>query len=105
MPSMPTGFEFHHIGYATTSIEKEKDLFTHLGYQQEGMAFADPIQGIAGCFLVGLGPRIELLENLPGSSTLNSWLDAGVKIYHFAYMVADIDGALTWVRSLGAKIT
>ena len=64
----------------------------------EQAAFADPIQGVQGCFMVGAGPRIELLENLPGADTLTPWLSAGIKMYHLAYEVNDIHAALVWAR-------
>ncbi len=102
---MPEGYDFHHIGYATASIERERDFFALLGYCQEGGVFVDPIQGVTGCFLIGAGPRIELLENLPGAATLTPWLNAGVKMYHFAYEVADLDAAIDWARSQLAKVT
>lgn len=104
-PQLPAGYEFHHIGYATVSLEKEREFFSFLGYQQEGETFSDPVQGVIGCFLTGSGPRIELLENLPGSITLTNWLNAGVKIYHFAYLVEDIEKAIYWARSQRAKLT
>lgn len=105
VPELPADFEFHHIGYATTSLAKERDFFTLLGYRQEGEIFADPIQGVAGCFLTGPGPRIELLENLPGATTLTPWLNAGIKMYHFAYQVGDLQEALAWARNQRARIT
>jgi methylmalonyl-CoA/ethylmalonyl-CoA epimerase len=101
---LPAGYEFHHLGYATASIEKERELFTLLGYRQEGKTFADPIQGVAGCFLTSRGPRIEILENLAGSSTLTSWLNAGIRLYHFAYLVANLEDAIAWARGLRAKV-
>ena len=104
LPPLPEGYEFHHLGYAAASIEKERDLFALLGYRQEGKTFADPIQGVAGCFLTSSGPRIEILENLSGSSTLTCWLDAGIRLYHFAYLVTNLEGALSWARSLRAKL-
>lgn len=102
---LPSTFEFHHIGYATASIVDEQAFFERLGYRTEGEAFADPVQGVAGRFLTGAGPRIELLENLPGSRTLTPWLDAGVRMYHFGYWVDDIDAALQWARSCRGKIS
>ena len=104
LPPLPAGYEFHHLGYACASIKKERDFFCFLGYRQEGEVFADPIQGVSGCFLNGPGPRIELLENLPGATTLTPWLSAGIRIYHFAYRVADLEGAIDWARSLRAKV-
>lgn len=102
--SLPENFEFHHLGYATTSIERERKLFAALCYRQEGAAFVDPLQGVLGCFLRGPGPCIELLENLPDSNTLTPWLNAGIKIYHFAYQVTSLDQALEWSGSHRAKV-
>ncbi len=101
----PTGHEFHHIGYATTSIERELATFNMLSYRCEGDAFTDPTQGIRGLFLVGPGPRIELLEGLPGSATLAPWLASGTRMYHIAYTVPDIGVAVSWARSQRARIT
>jgi methylmalonyl-CoA/ethylmalonyl-CoA epimerase len=105
LPMLPGEYEFHHVGYATRSIEKEAAFFASLGYRQEGKAFVDPIQGVAGCFLTGPGPRIELLESLPGSVTLSPWLNAGIRLYHFGYLVANIEGSIEWARSQRGKVT
>ncbi|SAL61395.1 VOC family protein [Caballeronia telluris] len=105
LPTVPAGFDFHHVGYATASMAREREFFEFAGYQIEADSFEDPVQGIAGCFLTGPGPRIELLENLPGSRTLTPWLDAGIKIYHFAYCVDDIETALAWARTHRGKVT
>jgi len=85
-------------------MDRERAAFEMLGYRLEGEPFVDPIQGVAGAFMVGEGPRIELLENLPGSSTLSPWLDAGIKMYHLAYVVDDVDGAVSWARSRRAHV-
>jgi methylmalonyl-CoA/ethylmalonyl-CoA epimerase len=91
IPALPAGYDFHHIGYASRSLERELAQFAMLGYTLEGESFVDPEQGIAGCFMTGPGPRIELLENLPGSDTLTPWLNTGIKMYHFAYWVDDME--------------
>ncbi len=104
MPLLPAGYEFHHIGYATESIDRETELFKFLGYEIEGQPFIDEVQGVSGCFLFGPGPRIELLENLPDTDTLTPWINAGVKMYHFAYWVDDIDKAIDWAISQRARI-
>ncbi|MDZ4855161.1 MAG: VOC family protein [Nitrospirota bacterium] len=103
-PVLPKGYEFHHIGCATTSIERERRVFEVLGYQVEGAPFVDTLQGVTGCFVCGPGPRIELLENLPGADTLTPWINAGVKMYHFAYQVQDMSNAIDWARSQRAKV-
>ncbi len=97
-------WQFHHLGYASQSIESEVRHFEFLGYRIEGQPFSDPAQGISGCFMTGAGPRIELLENLPGSDTLTPWLKAGIKIYHTAYVVPDINTALETVAQQRARI-
>ena len=99
-----TGHEFHHVGYATPSISRAQTIFEGMGYRMEGDPFSDPLQGVSGRFMVGPGPRIELLENLPGSRMLTPWLDAGTKAYHFAYLVDDVQATLALMRRLRAKV-
>ena len=53
--------------------------------------------------MVGPGPRIELLENLPGSVTLTPWLKSKIRMYHLGYLVADLERALRWARERRAK--
>lgn len=103
-PVLPAGYEFHHVGYATPSVAREREAFALLGYRQEGESFSDPAQGVAGCFLTGPGPRIELLESLPGSDTLTPWLNAGIRMYHFAYWVDAMDQAVAWARERRARV-
>ena len=98
------GAEFHHVGLATTKLEREIDFFATLGYRQEGPDFVDPEQGIRGIFLVGGGPRIELLENMPESETLTPWLKAGSRLYHLAYLVPDIHQAIEVAQAAGAIV-
>jgi methylmalonyl-CoA/ethylmalonyl-CoA epimerase len=101
---LPDGYQFHHIGYATKSIEQDCSIFHFLGYQIEGDIFTDPLQGVKGVFLTGFGPRIELLENLPNSEILTPWIIAGIKMYHLAYCVEDLPTAIDWARTHRAKI-
>jgi len=87
--------EFHHIGVATNNIEQEFSTYRLLGYEREGKTFSDHVQGIKGLFIVNSGqPRLELLENLPESNTLNKWISEKIKVYHFAYKVRDIERAI-----------
>jgi methylmalonyl-CoA/ethylmalonyl-CoA epimerase len=82
---------FHHIGVACRDLAREAEAFGMLGYEAEGEDFIDPGQGIRGRFLVGPGPRLELLVALPGSSVLEPWLDKGVKFYHQAFVVDSLE--------------
>lgn len=89
---------FHHIGVATESIARDETVYAQLGYRREGKEFVDPAQGVRGVFLVGPGPRLELLEPHGGSTTLQPWLEAGSRLYHQAYEVEDLDASLNWAR-------
>lgn len=102
--TVPPSLEFHHVGYACSTLETERMFFQCLGYRQDGDEFADPIQGVRGCFMIGVGPRIELLENLPDRSTLTPWIDAGIKMYHLAYLVDGMDDALSWADQSRARV-
>ena len=98
-------FEFHHIGVATKSIDKEFEIHKLSGYIKEDSVFSDLQQGIKGQFIVAKGqPRLELLENLEGSTTLNYWIKKGVKMYHFAYLVNDIEYAIETFCASQAKV-
>ncbi|MDB2536651.1 GNAT family N-acetyltransferase [Alphaproteobacteria bacterium] len=86
---------FHHLGVATKDIESELLIFRMLGYKREGDLFFDQEQGVKGQFIAKEGaPRLELLENLPGSGTLSRWLENGVKIYHLGFIVSNLDQAI-----------
>jgi len=96
--------EFHHIGYATTSVEKERTYLRRLGYLQEGSEFKDPAQGIRGIFMSGSGPRIELLEPIEGSNVLTPWIESGIKMYHIAFLVDDLEKQLHQSRTQRARV-
>ena len=104
MPDSRPAHRFHHLGYATRSIARALRMHNSLGYRQESAGFEDPGQGVAGLFVIGAGPRIELLENLPGSDTLTPWIDAGIKVYHYAYETEDLIASLAAAREDRAKV-
>lgn len=97
--------EFHHIGIATTNIDKEFDVFRLIGYVREGDSFEDATQGIKGQFITSnSGPRLELLENISGSATLDTWLNNRIKMYHLGFIVDHFDYAIDVLKSRKAKI-
>lgn len=97
-------FEFHHIGVASKNIASEYAAYQLLGYSLESDQFADANQGIDGLFIVAKGqPRLELLANAKDRHTLDKFLDQGVKLYHFAYIVGDFDRAVEVFERIGAK--
>jgi Glyoxalase/Bleomycin resistance protein/Dioxygenase superfamily len=95
---------FHHLGIATNSLEQEAQAYATLGYELEGEEFTDVIQGVRGLFLRGGGPRLELLEPLPGNDTLTPILRRGIKCYHHAYEVPSLDEALAKLRGMRAQV-
>ena len=58
---------FHHLGIATRNIDIEYNQWMRFGYRKETEVFKDINQGVKGIFLVGTGPRLELLEPLENS--------------------------------------
>ncbi len=100
----PDIFHFHHIGVACRQIDSEQRGWMSLGYTPDSERFEDPLQGVSGVFMSGPGPRMELLENLPGSDTLNPFLDAGIKMYHNAFEVPELERAVTLLQNQRARI-
>jgi methylmalonyl-CoA/ethylmalonyl-CoA epimerase len=94
---------FHHLGIATDSLERDLHAYRALGYRSEGAIVVEERQGVRGQFLVGGGPRLELLEALPGSETLTPFLSRGIKCYHHAYEVESLEDSLAALRAVGAK--
>jgi methylmalonyl-CoA/ethylmalonyl-CoA epimerase len=95
---------FHHLGIACRNISTEANVWSELGYSKEGEAFDDDLQGIKGLFMVGPGPRIELLEDLPGRKTIAPWLNRGIKIYHTAFEVFSFDDQINILIGSGARV-
>jgi methylmalonyl-CoA/ethylmalonyl-CoA epimerase len=94
---------FHHVGVACRNLDSETRRLAALGYAPEGADFTDPVQGVTGRFLVGGGPRLELLVPLV-EGHLSPWLKAGVKLYHLAYETPDFEGGIGRLRGSGAKV-
>lgn len=102
---MIEGARFHHIGVATKDIDAETRHYGALGYLPEGEDFVDPEQRIAGRFLVAEGqPRLELLANTADDGPLGPWLAKGVKLYHFAYEVPDLERAIDTFTETRARV-
>jgi len=97
-------FRFHHLGVACRDIDRELEIWTRLGYAPEGERFTDPIQKIHGLFIVGLGPRLELLSPAGPDSPVDGVLTRGTKIYHQGFEAFDFDAALRDLPAAGARI-
>ncbi len=97
--------EFHHIGLACNKIEKDMCVFQMLGYHFEPDFFIDELQGVRGIFGTAKGqPCLELLENAEGSDVLTPYIVQGQKLYHFAYLVTDMDKISNYLEKNHAKM-
>lgn len=98
---------FHHIGIASDDMEKDYKAYEILGYTKEGELFTDETQGIKGQFLIAeRHPRIELLENLETSHTLDVWLKNSTKMYHLAYYATNFNESINkFVQNRARVIT
>lgn len=97
------GLTFHHVGVACRNFESETRTFAMLGYRPEGPDFHDPRQGIHGRFLIGAGPRLELLRNDAEPGVLTPWLKKGIRFYHLAYEAIDLAREMSNLERVGAK--
>lgn len=101
----PDNFIFHHIAIASNNIDKEFNSYKLLGYTKEGNPFTDKVQGVKGQFITAnKQPRIELLENIEGSHTLDVLLNNNIKMYHLAYYANDFDKSIEFFIHNKAKI-
>ncbi len=96
--------EFHHIGVACKDFDQEQGKFAALGYQPEAPDVHDPVQRVHVRFLIGGGPRIELVRSDGQPGPLGAWLKSGIKLYHLAYVVKDLPAAIESLLSQGARV-
>lgn len=95
---------FHHIGVACHDLDREAESWLRIGYKVSGPDFIDPVQKIKGRFIVGAGPRLELLEPLASDSPITNILRKGIKFYHQAFLVPDLDHAVNEMKVNGFKM-
>lgn len=96
---------FHHIGIACRDLDAEQAGWAALGYKQEGPEFEDPVQRVRGRFLVGPGPRLELLAPTTDDSPVEGVIKRRTKLYHQAFVTPAFDRALEAIEALGARRT
>ena len=101
---MHAELKFHHLGVACKSLEKESEHYLALGYAFEAQEFKDSLQGVRGRFLYLEGaPRVELLENLPGSRVLDPFIERRTKVYHLAFSVDHIENSIAYLEDNGGR--
>ena len=88
---------------ATESIQRARRRLEELE-TGDSTEFTDPLQGVKGMFLQVGDTRIELLEPLPGDTTLEPWLEHGNCVYQVAFEVDDLDGELELMRTRGVRL-
>lgn len=98
------GLEFHHLGVACKDLDAETRKAEALGYTVEAPDFVDMNQGVRGRFLIGGGPRLELLCDLEDRRTVAGYIERGIRIYHQGYLVRNFSEALSHFRGRGAKM-
>ena len=82
-------FKFHHMGIATTDVEKYVEDYKYLEYKKSDI-YIDEDMGVKGLFATNQNmPTLELLENLPDRHLLDVYLKNFMSIFHQAYIVDD----------------
>ena len=95
---------FHHIGVACRDLDAETAVWIGLGYRVEGADFEDPLQRVRGRFVIGAGPRLELLVGTSDDSAATRMVRRGVKYYHQAFTVPDLAHAAGKLRERRGKM-
>jgi methylmalonyl-CoA/ethylmalonyl-CoA epimerase len=98
--------QFHHLGVACRSFEREIEHFRSLGYEPSSPVFEDHFQKVRVQFLEGGGPRVELVCALTSidASPLVSALNNGTRFYHMAYEVSAFDDTIARLQSQRGKL-
>ena len=96
--------EFHHLGLACADLDREARAWLDLGYRNEAPDFEDPIQRVRGRFLIGPGPRLELLAPLSADSPITAVIQRSVKIYHQAFEAPVFDETIATLRAANFKL-
>jgi methylmalonyl-CoA/ethylmalonyl-CoA epimerase len=83
--------EFHHLGYATRSIERSRDLMAEQGYVATSDVIRDETIGVTVQFLSALGaPTVELVAPIREDSPVIRILQQRSGLYHTAWLVDDL---------------
>ena len=102
---MACDWVFHHVGLAASDFLASVEILCALGFKPEGPEFEDPIQGVRGLFLTLGGSRVEVISNLAGSATVDSWTHRQSLVpYHLAYLVPNLDLAIQQQCARGLRL-
>ncbi|OQW48344.1 MAG: methylmalonyl-CoA epimerase [Proteobacteria bacterium SG_bin6] len=104
----------NHIGVATPSIAGSIAFYRDvMGATHIHEPFDLPEQGVKVCFIdtpgadgAANGTQIELIEPLPGNTSIASFLEKNPQggQHHLCYEVADIHAAKAWFEGQGKRV-
>lgn len=92
----------HHIGYAVADMDKAKEAFSALGYQ-DGNTVQDVPRNVCITFIQNGATSVELIAPLSTGSPVDSILEknrTGTP-YHICYEVDDLSSALKDLKAKG----
>lgn len=93
-------FEFHHTGCLVESIEDSIAFYKNtFGFSAVSEIYNISEQKVRVCFIKnGENSLLELVQPEEGNKELMKMLQKRVSYYHVAYMVEDIESALTKIQ-------
>ena len=98
------GCIFHHIGVVCRDLDAEAAYWLALGYRPEGPDFEDPLQRVRGRFLVGPGPRLQLLQGRGEDAPLAAPLAGQSTLHRQAFETPMFDRAIATLEKSGARL-
>lgn len=93
--------QLDHVGVQVTDLEQAATLFeVALGYRRATLPVTNSLHGVRGMFMVKPGsiPIKLITPTDPGGGPFR------VGAHHLAFMVDDMDDAVTQLRSTGARL-
>jgi len=92
-----------HLGLAVKNIDEASKFYRNsLGWKEKSKIFQDPIQKVNILFMVDENDFVyELLEPTCQDSPVSRFLEKRISLYHFCYVVENIDQKLKELTSKG----
>ena len=101
------GFKLDHIGIAVKDIKLVTSFyesFFNIESQRVDIVI-DELQKVKVAFIEIGDIRLELVEPISSDSSVMSFINRNVNLYHICFQVSDIDNVLENVRELGGVVT
>ncbi|MCW3108303.1 MAG: lactoylglutathione lyase [Segetibacter sp.] len=99
---MINNLSFHHIGVATSDIEKAIEVYKKLGYRLVDEIITDPIQHVRICFMyLEKHPLVELVAPIDETSPVHKILKkSNATPYHTCYEVDNIEESISAFKQI-----